>query len=73
MKKETLAQVFSCTFYDISKNTYFTYFTEHLLVTATEFHKQLTNLHYTRLRKRRPWSTINGMKIHEKLSNLLNQ
>ena len=39
MKKETLAKEFSCTFYDISKNTYFT---EHLLVTATEFHKQLT-------------------------------
>ena len=39
MKKETLAKEFSCTFYDVSKNTYFT---EHLLVTATEFHKQLT-------------------------------
>ena len=32
MKKETLAQVFSCEFYDISKNTFFR---EHLWTTAS--------------------------------------
>ena len=32
LKKETLAQVFSCEFYDISKNTLFT---EHLWATAS--------------------------------------
>ena len=31
IKKETLAQVFSCEFYEISKNTFFT---EHLWATA---------------------------------------
>ena len=31
-KKETLAQVFSCEFYEISKNTFFT---EHLRTTAS--------------------------------------
>ena len=34
IKKETLAQVFSCEFCEISKNTFFT---EHLLATAFEF------------------------------------
>ena len=33
IKKETLAQVFSCEFCEISKNTFFT---EHLLVTASD-------------------------------------
>ena len=32
-KKETLAQVFSCEFYEISKNTFFT---EHLQTTASK-------------------------------------
>ena len=32
IKKETLAQVFSCEFLEISKNTFFT---EHLLATAS--------------------------------------
>ena len=32
IKKETLAQVFSCEFYEISKNTFFT---EHLWTTAS--------------------------------------
>ena len=32
LKKETLAQVFSCEFYEISKNTFFT---EHLWTTAS--------------------------------------
>ena len=32
IKKETLAQVFSCEFYEISKNTFFT---EHLRTTAS--------------------------------------
>ena len=33
LKKETLAQVFSCEFCEISKSTFFT---EHLLATASE-------------------------------------
>ena len=33
IKKETLAQVFSCEFYKISKNTFFT---EHLSATASK-------------------------------------
>ena len=33
IKKETLAQVFSCEFCEISKNTFFT---EHLLATASK-------------------------------------
>ena len=33
IKKETLAQMFSCEFCEISKNTFFT---EHLLATASE-------------------------------------
>ena len=33
IKKETLAQVFSCEFWEISKNTFFT---EHLWATASE-------------------------------------
>ena len=33
IKKETLAQVFSCEFCEISKNTFFT---EHLLATASD-------------------------------------
>ena len=33
MKKETLAQVFSCEFYEIFKNTFFT---EHLRTTASD-------------------------------------
>ena len=33
IKKETLAQVFSCEFYEISKNTFFT---KHLRATASE-------------------------------------
>ena len=33
IKKDTLAQVFSCEFCDISKNTFFT---EHLWTTASE-------------------------------------
>ena len=33
LKKEALAQVFSCEFYEISKSTFFT---EHLRVTASE-------------------------------------
>ena len=35
VKKEALAQVLSCEFCEIFKNTYFT---EHLRVTATEYH-----------------------------------
>ena len=34
IKKESLAQVFSCEFYEISKNTFFT---EHLRTTASVF------------------------------------
>ena len=34
MKKETLAQVFSCDFCEISKNTFFT---EHLWTTASDY------------------------------------
>ena len=33
IKKEALAQVFSCEFYEISKNTFFT---EHLWTTASD-------------------------------------
>ena len=40
IKKETLAQVFSCEFYEISKNTFFT---EYLRVTASDF----TNLKWS--------------------------
>ena len=36
IKKETLAQVFSCEFYEISKNTFFT---EHLWATASGAYK----------------------------------
>ena len=35
IKKETLAQVYSCEFCEISKNTFFT---EHLWATASGFH-----------------------------------
>ena len=35
IKKETLAQVFSCEFYEIFKNTFFT---EHLRMTASEWY-----------------------------------
>ena len=35
-KKENLAQVFSCEFFEISKNTFFT---EHVWATASEFSK----------------------------------
>ena len=38
IKKETLSQVFSCEFYEISKNTFFT---EHLLVTASHLTTKL--------------------------------
>ena len=38
IKKETLAQVFSCEFCEISKNTFFT---EHLCTTASEYLKSL--------------------------------
>ena len=34
MKKETLAQMFSSDFYEISKNTFFT---EHLWTTASDY------------------------------------
>ena len=34
IKRETLAQVFSCEFYEISKNTFFT---EHLWTTASRY------------------------------------
>ena len=34
MKKETLAQMFSCDFCEISKNTFFT---EHLWTTASDY------------------------------------
>ena len=34
MKKETLAQMFSSDFYEISKNTFFT---EHLCTTASDY------------------------------------
>ena len=37
IKKETLAQVFSCELCEISKNTYFT---EHLWATAAVYHKK---------------------------------
>ena len=36
--KETLAQLFSCEFYEISKNTFFT---EHLWATASDFFKSM--------------------------------
>ena len=36
IKKETLTQVFSCEFCEISKNTFFT---EHLRATASEMEK----------------------------------
>ena len=38
INKETLAQVFSCEFCEIHKNTFFT---EHLWVTASEEHLQM--------------------------------
>ena len=44
IKKETLAQVFSCEFCEISKNTFFT---EHVWATAFEllyFHVELNDL-----------------------------
>ena len=52
LKKETLAQVFSCEFYEISKNTFFT---EHLWTTASQIclrrqpasnHKKITLFMY---------------------------
>ena len=36
--KETLAQLFSCEFWEISKNTFFT---EHLWATASDFFKSM--------------------------------
>ena len=39
IKKETLVQVFSCEFYEISKNTIFT---EHLWTTASEYTQPFT-------------------------------
>ena len=41
IKKETLAQVFSCEFYEISKNTFFT---EHLWTTASASRFQFHSL-----------------------------
>ena len=44
IKKETLAQVFSCEFCGISKNIFFT---EHLWTTASELHRMLSNSEIT--------------------------
>ena len=41
IKKETLAQLFSCEFCEISKNTFFT---EHLWTTASEYFLQIPNV-----------------------------
>ena len=38
IKKETLAQVFSCKFFEISKNTFFT---EHIWTTASDYEKSI--------------------------------
>ena len=49
IKKETLAQVFSCEFCEISKNTFFT---KHLWATASE---QVTIYHYSACRRQNRW------------------
>ena len=52
LKKETLAQVFSCEYYEISKNTFFT---EHLWTTASELQNGML------------MSEFCGMKIQERM------
>ena len=43
IKKETLAQVFFCEFFEISKNTSFT---KHLRTTASRWKKEMQEYHY---------------------------
>ena len=51
IKKETLAQVFSCEFYEVSKNTYFI---EHRRTTAPEMKK---------LKHIRSWKIIKNLRF----------
>ena len=61
MKKETLAQVFSCEFCKISKNTFFT---EHLRTTASEYNKANENWSLESVQNQTCAHLKHGVKLH---------
>ena len=60
-KKETLAQLFSCEFWEISENTLFT---EHLWTTASVYILEVYSMHWdgTQMLKKFPSNKINFTK-----------
>ena len=66
IKKETLAQVFSCEFCEISNNTLFT---EHLWTTASAFRKRYSYFTQLKLESANSATITYGLKKYENISN----
>ena len=57
IKKETLAQVFSCEFCEISKSTFFT---EHIWATASEYYQLTVSFHQKSDVKKKLFHMVKG-------------